>query len=352
MTLRIAYVINSVEGGGAALPVPSVTRVLHDAGAEVVVLALTRRDGRAIAPMEAAGLDVLVRAGGEKDHRAALAWLDGTVGSWRPTHIWTSLTRATLLGQLVGLRRRIPVVSWQHAAFLKPANLALLRAMQPLSRLWIGDSDAITRLTAERLRVPPTRLTQWSIFRADPEAPQATAWQRGEPVRIGSLGRLHPVKGYGWLAEALSRLDPTPPFEATVGGDGGERDVLAAAGQLALPGYIADPSQFLAGLHLYVQPSRSEGFCIAAHEAMAAGLPVIGSASGEMRHSILPGETGWLVQPGDVDGLTAALRDALDDPDRLHAMGRAARARILSRYGPEEFEAAGRAIAARLRAMN
>ncbi|WCT73315.1 glycosyltransferase family 4 protein [Sphingomonas naphthae] len=349
--MRIAYVINSVEGGGAALPVPSLTRVLRDAGAEVVVLALTRRDGRALPAMDASGLEVRVRPGGERDHRAALRWLDAQVREWRPTHIWTSLTRATLLGQIVGLRRRIPVVSWQHAAFLKPANLFLLRRMQRLSRLWIGDSEAITRLTAERLRVPPDRLMQWSIFRADPDAPQAAAWRAGEPVRIGSLGRLHPVKGYGWLAEALARLSGTTPYRAIIGGDGAEREALAATGRLDLAGYVTDPPAFLAGLHLYVQPSRSEGFCVGAHEAMAAGLPVIGSATGEMRHSIVPGETGWLVPPGDVGALAEALAAALADPVRLRAMGQAARARVLARYGPAEFEAAGLAIVTRLREM-
>ena len=50
---RIAYVINSVEGGGAALPVPAVTSVLRDAGAEVAVFALTRRDGRAACALAA-----------------------------------------------------------------------------------------------------------------------------------------------------------------------------------------------------------------------------------------------------------------------------------------------------------
>ena len=56
--MRIAYVINSVEGGGAALPVPAVARVLQGCGAEVEIYALTRRDGRAIAAMEGAGLHV------------------------------------------------------------------------------------------------------------------------------------------------------------------------------------------------------------------------------------------------------------------------------------------------------
>ena len=103
--MRIAYVINSVEGGGAALPVPAVTDVLSRGGAEVRILALTRRDGRAIPPMEAAGLDVIVREGGEKDHVAALRWLDRQIIATRPTHLWTSLSRATLLGQLAGARR-------------------------------------------------------------------------------------------------------------------------------------------------------------------------------------------------------------------------------------------------------
>jgi len=193
--IRIAYVINSVEGGGAALPVPAVIGVLRGCGADVRLFALARRDGRALPALEAADVPVEVREGGLEDHFAALRWLDRAIGRYRPTHIWTSLTRATLLGQLVGLKRRLPVVSWQHAAFLRPANLRLLRATQRLSRLWIGDSTSVTVLTESRLGVPPERLTIWSLFAADPSAPQARPWSPGEPLRLGSLGRLHPVKG-------------------------------------------------------------------------------------------------------------------------------------------------------------
>jgi glycosyltransferase involved in cell wall biosynthesis len=353
--MKIAYVINSVEGGGAALPVPAIADVLRRGGADVRILALTRRDGRAIAPMEAAGLEVIVRDGGEKDHRAALAWLDRRIAEMRPTHIWTSLTRATLFGQMVGLRRRIPVVSWQHAAYLKPANRRLLRATQRLSRLWIGDSDAVTQLTAERLEVPAERLMQWSIFRADPAMPVATPWRPGEPVRIGTLGRLHPVKGYDVLVEALARIGPTPvPFEVTIGGDGDIRPALEAQAKAAgvaglhLAGYV-DPARYLAGLHLYVQPSRSEGFCVAAHEAMLAGLPVVASRVGQLPHSIREGETGALVPPGDPQALADALARLLADPGRLSAMGATARAETIERFGPAPFEAGGQAILERMR---
>ena len=168
----------------------------------------------------------------------------------------------------------------------------------------------------------------------------------GEPVRIGSLGRLHPVKGYDVLAEAAARIGE----RIMIAGDGAQRAALAD--RLDLVGYLDRPRDWLAGLHLYVQPSRSEGLCVAAHEAMQAGLPVIASAVGELQHSIVPGETGWLVPPGDVYALANALGEALAAPERLAAMGAAARARLLDRLSPERFEAAGRAIVERLRALS
>jgi hypothetical protein len=357
--MRIAYVINSVEGGGAAFPVPAVTGLMREHGATVGVFALTRRDGRALPAMTAAGLTVQVRDEGETDHVAALAWLDRRVGAFRPDVIWTSLTRATLLGQLVGRMRRVPVVSWQHAAFLKPANRLLLRAAQGASALWIGDSECVTALTAQRLGVPPERLATWPIFRADADAPQAEPWQPGRPIRLGSLGRLHPVKGYDVLVAALAQLKREcpaglHPFELVIAGDGAQRGELEAAmaqtglNEARLAGFAEDPGRFLTGLHAYVQPSRSEGLCLAAHEAMQAGLPVVASAVGELPFSVSDGKTGLLVPPEDPGALAHALAWMLSHPEQLAAMGTAARGRVLQRFGAEAFARHGAEIMARL----
>jgi len=260
------------------------------------------------------------------------------------------------MGPMLGL----PVVCWQHAAFLKPWNRRFLRLLQSRALLWVADSRSVEALTAQRLGVEPGRLVCWPIFAADPAMPQACARQPGGPVRIGSLGRLHPVKGYDVLIRGLAKLkasgyEPPVPAEVVIAGDGAERERLKALARstgvtnLHFQGYTESPRDFLSTLHLYVQPSRSEGFCIAAHEAMTAGLPVIASAVGELPYSIRQGVTGLTVPPGDADALAEALKALLDDPARLGGMGQAARADMLSRFSWDHFEATGRSIVERIR---
>lgn len=361
--LRIAYVINSVEGGGASQPVPAIAGVLRDGGAQVRVFALTPRDRRGLPAMVEAGLGPIVREGGLTDHLAAALWLRRQLKEWGATHIWTSLSRATILGLILGPMLGLPVISWQHAAFLKPWNRRLMSLLQSRAMLWIGDSQSVTALTRDRLAVPADRLTCWPIFAADPAMPQARPRQAGEPVHIGSLGRLHPVKGYDVLIAALGQLKaegftPPVPFHLSIAGDGAERERLAALArevglkELTFTGFTDQPHAFLARLHLYVQPSHSEGFCIAVHEAMTAGLPVIASAVGELPHSIQPGATGLVVPPGDEAALAQALRTMLAQPERLHAMGAAARQDMLERFSKERFAATGTAILNRIRSAS
>lgn len=357
--LRIAYVINSVEGGGAALPVPAIAAVLREAGASIRVFALCRRDGRALPAMEKADLAPRVRDGGKNDHWRAARWLEDEIRAWGATHIWTSLSRATILGLLIGPRMGLPVICWQHAAYLKPWNRRLMRMLQGRAQLWIGDSSSVTALTRERLGVMPARLCTWPIFAADPQQPVAKPWQPGEPLRLGSLGRLHPVKGYDVLIAALLHLQqqdyrPPVPLHLTLAGEGRQRDVLekmakdCTIARIALPGYVDRPKDFLARQHVYVQPSRSEGFCIAAHEAMVAGLPVLASAVGELAHSITDGKNGMLVPPGDAAALAAQLAQCLAAPQRLKEMGAAARIEIGTRFSAENFRYTGLAIMKRI----
>jgi len=357
--MRILYVINSLEGGGASAPVPAVATFLQSQGCELRIAALTPRDRRGLPAIERAGLEVTIRDGGEKDHLKALRWLDAEAMAWQPDLIWTSLTRATLLGQIVGQRHSIPVVSWQHAAYLKPINAFLLRWRRRRSIFWVADSDNVAGWAQRTLRLDPNRIAVWPLFSADENAPRAGTWQPGTPVRIGSLGRLHRVKGYDVLIAALADLrtsgaDTGLSFEVEIAGEGKLRSELisqaSAAGLecLRFIGFI-EPRRFLASLHLYVQPSRSEGLCIAAHQAMAAGLPVLASAVGELRYSVVDGATGALAPPDDAQALATKLAALLREPEKLAGMGVASRARVLDRFGGTSFARAGAAALARIR---
>lgn len=360
--MKIAYIIDSVLGGGAASPVPAVARVLRNAGAQVEVFALERRDGLALPAMFADGLQVHVRDGGKNDQWAAYRWLSRELAAYQPTLIWTSLTRATVIGLLLGWRRAIPVVSWQHIDYLKPTKLKLTHALRKWPVMWVGDSDAITALTAKRLEVPAERLACWPLFAADPEAPQAQAWQPGQTLRLGSLGRLRAIKGYDVLMDALALLKQRGfkapvPFEIAIAGEGSEKEALIQSAQSAgfsglnLVGFTNQPRDFLAGLHLYLQPSRGEGLCIGMHEAMQAGLPVIASTVGQMPYSLEAGHSGWLVPSDDVNALADALVGALSHPEKLAGMGQFARAKMLSQYSQDKFCQAGESILQRLQSQ-
>lgn len=358
--MRIAYITSSLAGAGGQLPIPAVTRVLRNAGAHVEVFALTRRDERALPAMLKDGLEVHIREGGDYDHVNAYLWLEKKIAEFKPTLVWTSVARASIIGLLLGGKYKIPVVCWQHMATLKFSRVVLFYLLRKRAVMWVGDSDMVSSITAKRFNVPKEKMATWSLFSVDESAPQSQPWQTGQTLRLGSLGRLHPQKAYDVLIDALNLLKKrgfTSPvaFEILVAGDGSDRHSLERKAKLAgvddqihLVGYADKPKDFLAGLHLYLQPSRTEGFCIALHEAMQAGLPVIATTVGQIPYTLEVGRSGWLLPPGDANALADALADALSHPEKLAAMGQAAKTRVYPRYSAEIFKQAGESILSRL----
>jgi glycosyltransferase involved in cell wall biosynthesis len=96
-----------------------------------------------------------------------------------------------------------------------------------------------------------------------------------------------------------------------------------------------------------------EPFGITPLEAMAAGLPVVATAVGGLRDTVLDGITGRLVPPRRPDVLARVLTGLLADPPRRLAMAHAGRERVLGRYGwnsvAEQTEACYRSVLAERR---
>lgn len=85
-----------------------------------------------------------------------------------------------------------------------------------------------------------------------------------------------------------------------------------------------------------VLPSHSEGLGRVVIEAMLCGAPVIGSAVGGIPDMVKPGETGWLVPPGDIEALAGALRTALTEPE-IEYYGQRAKAFAQGFFSAEKF---------------
>jgi glycogen synthase len=76
---------------------------------------------------------------------------------------------------------------------------------------------------------------------------------------------------------------------------------------------------------LFVHPTLYEGSSLVTLEAMAHRRAVVATRAGGLPDKVRPGETGWLVEPGDASALAAALSGVLADPSRLQAFGDAGR---------------------------
>jgi glycosyltransferase involved in cell wall biosynthesis len=86
---------------------------------------------------------------------------------------------------------------------------------------------------------------------------------------------------------------------------------------------------------VYVHPARADTFPGTVLEALASGLPVVGSAVGGIPEQVREGETGHLVPTGDAEAVVRAVDALVADPERLAAMSAAARVDAVARFDHE-----------------
>lgn len=169
----------------------------------------------------------------------------------------------------------------------------------------------------------------------------------GQRVAIAA-GRLSPEKGFHLLVEAaatVARTDPDARF--VLFGCGGEearlRRAIVDAGlarTFVLGGFRSDLDRLLPWGDLLVLPSFVEGLPNVVLEASAAGIPSVATRVGGTAEVLVDGETGYLIEPGDVPMLADRLSRLLADGDLRSRMGRAARERVR-----QQFTFAGQAAA-------
>ncbi len=158
-------------------------------------------------------------------------------------------------------------------------------------------------------------------------------------------GRLHQVKGTDTLAAALEMLN-LPGLHLVVAGDGEERDKLAAAAdshlgasRVHMLGSVPNTEmpQVYRAADVVVLPSLMEATSIAGLEAMACGMPLVGSRVGGLPQIIDEGANGLLVPPESPSDLVTAIRTLYSDPELRTRMGRQSRKRVVESFSWEKI---------------
>lgn len=160
------------------------------------------------------------------------------------------------------------------------------------------------------------------------------SWRRrlapeGERL-VGYVGRLAPEK----QVQDLAALQDLPGTRIVVVGDGPERARL----ERLLPGahftgmlHGTALATAVAGLDVLVSTSETETFCQVVQEGLASGVPVVAAGVGGPVDLVDHSRTGWLYEPGDLNGLAARVRDLTGDDAKRAAFGRAARRSVEGR---------------------
>ena len=182
---------------------------------------------------------------------------------------------------------------------------------------------------ADRIRFIPNGVDD--AFFAVPAERQHLA---PSPLKLLFVGNLVPLKGLDVLLKALAGLDVQSSWTFTVVGDGPEKDYLKSLAtkfeidtDICFAGGVSfdDIPKLMRDHHVLILPSYREGRPNVILEAMAAALPVLATDINGTSELVRNDLTGWLVPPGDVDALSNALGDIINNKRNLAATGLAGR---------------------------
>jgi glycosyltransferase involved in cell wall biosynthesis len=346
---RIAFVINSLAGGGAERAMVNLLshsgEKLHKFDVHLVLL-----DTEPDAFVRPAGVTLhRLNAGGKLT--ASLRQLCRVLLDISPSVVVSGLTRANLCAVLLAGALDYRTIICEHAhtqghhhGFFGFIAKGFIRTLYPRADLVIGVSADIADGLVKRFGVSPSRMAtianpiDATAIRQKAEAPLPGP-QLG-PYVLG-MGRLVDSKNWPLLVEAfaLSGLS----CDLVILGEGPKREAIEAvadrlglAGRVQMPGFMANPFPVMKGALGYVLPSNKEGLPTGLIEAMILGVPVIATNCRSGPSEILAGQTrmdvvdlteapyGLLVPTNAAEPLSRALARLEDAAARHQLAGRAA----------------------------
>lgn len=181
---------------------------------------------------------------------------------------------------------------------------------------------------ARRILVIPNPVA-WPLSSNEPRVPPAAFCPAGRRVLLG-VGRLSEEKNFTALIDVFSRLVPRhADWDLVILGEGPERGALTAQvraagleGRIFMPGSVGNMGDWYQRASVYAMSSHFEGFPNTLVEAMAYGLPAVSVDCDTGPRDIIRHDVdGFLVPPGDSDGMESALGKLMVDEQLRTALG-------------------------------
>ncbi|HEX4440713.1 MAG TPA: N-acetyl-alpha-D-glucosaminyl L-malate synthase BshA [Thermoanaerobaculia bacterium] len=237
------------------------------------------------------------------------------------------------------------------------------RSYLPITRYGIDQSDAVTAVS-RYLRDVTVR--EFGVRREIDVVPNfvdvneyrpdgASAFARslvhpGEQLLI-HVSNFRPVKRIADVLAVFDRVRKQVPARLILVGDGPDRSMAERIARLGgyedramFLGNVAAIEKILPAARLALLPSDAESFGLAALEAMACGVPVIGTAAGGLPEVVEDGRSGFLRPVGDVDGMAEAAVSLLTDLERWSRFSAEARRRAETEFPTEKLVERYRAL--------
>jgi len=153
------------------------------------------------------------------------------------------------------------------------------------------------------------------------------------------LSNFRTVKRVRDVVRIFAEVNREIPSVLVMIGDGPDRPaaeeearMLGVADSVSFLGKLDRIAPLLAAADLFLLPSQSESFGLSALEALASGVPVVGTNAGGLPEVVRNGETGVLCRVGDIPGMAAASLEILQDPKRWSEMSKLAAADARDRF--------------------
>ena len=223
------------------------------------------------------------------------------------------------------------------------------------TRYGIVQSDAVTAVS-ESLRVQTVEqlgvLTKTihvvpnfidpARFEAVRGTEGARRWAKPGERTLVHISNFRPVKRVLDVVEIFERVHREVRCRLILVGDGPERGKVEQVCRerdlchaITFIGSLPLIEEILVGADLFLLPSETESFGLAALEAMSCEVPVIATIAGGLPEVVVDGETGFLRPVGDVDAMAAAALDLLSDEPKRLAFAAAGRKLAVDRFAQE-----------------